>query len=224
MVEKSINGLPKIGYLYHYPNLHHPDGKFRLDIYLSSTPTEQHFDVLHAYFMIEAPNETIDRLTVSHPWVSKKKVHVCAGMVILEDRKKKKEEAFTFGGQLSIDVQEMQTKCVLVSRAPILEISQATLIHRIFIDEVRILLAEQRAQYSQLDQYEKQICHTDPYELYLACLKDIIQKIEQFPVKDENYLQLLVFLHSEQHRLAAVGLYREPIYSLDELLHPEDKQ
>ena len=223
MVEKLLKSLPKIGYLFHYPNPDHPDEKFRLDIYLSSTPTEKHFDVHHAYFTVEAPNKTIERITVTHPWVFQKKAHVCAGRITLEDRKKKKEEAFTFGGELRIDVQEMQTECVLVSSAPILGCSHATLVHGIFIDEVQILLAEHRAQFSKINQYEKQICYTDPNKLYLACLKEVMQKIEKFPLKDENYLHLLAFLHSEQHRLAAAGLYKEPIYSLDELLRPEKK-
>ncbi|MBT3189898.1 MAG: hypothetical protein HN335_12960, partial [Anaerolineae bacterium] len=59
MNTKEENALPKIGYLYHYPQLDHPTDNFRLDIFVSSVPTEQHFDVQHVHFFIKTPQETV---------------------------------------------------------------------------------------------------------------------------------------------------------------------
>ena len=147
MTEKSQRDLPKIGYLYHYPQPDHPTDKFRLDIFLSSTPTEQHFDVVQAHFSVKAATDAIAELKVTHPWTYEQKARVCVGLVVIEDRKGKKEEAFTFGGQLEIDGQVSQTVCKLVSTAPILEISRATPLHQFFIEEIEIILAEYRAKY-----------------------------------------------------------------------------
>jgi hypothetical protein len=197
MNDKSENNLPKIGYLYHNPKLVNPTGKYRLDIFISSIPTEQHFDVLHVTFFVKSSQGTIERLTITHPW--------------------NYEEAFTFGGQLKIDELEMQTVCVLVSSAPILKISGATSLRRLFIDELEIILAERQATYSNHDEYEAILIKTEPFELYLACLNELISKFEQFPQTESEYHQLLLFLHSQKYRLDAVGLSKDPAPNLDDL-------
>ncbi len=209
MAQKPESTLPKIGYLYHYPQLDHPTDNFRLDIYISSIPTEQHFDVLRARLFVKPLKGELERLTIAHPWNDEKTARVCAGVIVMEDRKGKKEEAFTFGGQLKIESQDLQTICILVSPAPILEISGSTPMNELFIDELEILLAECRAAYPNHHEYETQLSKIDPFELYLACLKELIQKFEQFPHKDEIYLQLLWFLHSQKYRLDAAGLSRD---------------
>lgn len=217
MAEKSQRELPEIGYLYHYPQLDHPTDIFRLDIFVSSVQTERHFDVLRTHFFVKAKGETITKLTVTHPWVYEQYARVCAGVVVLEDRKGKKEEAFTFGGHLKIDGQESQTVCRLVSSAPILEISSATQIHGFFVEELEIILAQLQARYADHKVYEKRLCNTDPYRLYLACLLELVEKIEGFQHKDENYQQLLVYLHSQEHRLAAAGLLKGLLPTLESL-------
>ncbi len=217
MAEKPDSTLPKIGYLYHYPQLDHPTDNFRLDIYISSIPTEQHFDVLRARFFVKHLKGEIERLTIAHPWNDEKTARVCAGVVEMEDRKGKKEEAFSFGGQLKIESQDLQTVCILVSPAPILEISGASPMNGLFIDELEILFAECRAAYPNHLEYETQLVKTNPFELYLACLNELIQKFERFPHKDKIYLQLLWFLHSQKYRLDAAGLSRDPAPKLEDI-------
>lgn len=217
MTQKSETVLPKIGYLYHYPDLDHPADKFRLDIFISEIPTEQHFDVLRAHILVKTSKDAIEHLTIKHPWNYEKAARVCAGFVIMDDRKGKKEEAFTFGGQLKIELQELQTVCILTSSAPILEISGAAPLYRLFIEELEILLAKRQAAYSDRYEYETKLSNTDPFELYQACMNELIQTFEQFPHKDEKYLQLLMFLHMQKHRLEAAGLYRVLAPDLDEI-------
>jgi len=218
MAMKSARDLPKIGYVYHYPQLDQPNDTFRLDIFISSIPTEQHFDVLRVNFDGRYAKGGIESFTVTHPWHYEKTVRVCAGVIRMEDRIGKKEEAFTFGGQLSIDNQKMQTICVLVSSAPILEISEATPLQQLYIEELKIILAQHRAANLKNHDYERRLSEIDPLELYLACLEELIQKFEQFPRKDEKYLKFLMFLHSQKHRLQAAGLYRTPVYKIDDLI------
>jgi len=211
-------GTPNIGYLYHYPRLDQPSDNFCLDIYMRSAPTEQHFDVRHSRFFVVTQLNTIERLTVRHPWNFDLAFQVCAGLVEMEDWKGKKEEAFTFGGRLTIDSQEMVTICSLASSAPILEISGATHLHALFIEEIEILLAKRKAAYLSLHEYEAHLIKTNPLMLYRACLEAVIVKFENLPHKDQKYMGLLTNLWMRKHRIEATGLARGPALSLDEIL------
>lgn len=209
--------LPEIGYLFHYPQLDKPADHFRLDVFVSDTPTEKHFDVQHVQFGIIKDNKVIEHLNVSHPWASTKSAQVCAGMIIMEDRNGKKEEAFTFGGQLSIREKEDQTICTLVSSAPILEISYANPMQKLFVEELEVLLAKERAVIANLHQYEQHICETDPFTLYRACFEALVKKFETLPHKDELYNRFLFFLHSHAHRMEAAGLFHGYAASLEDI-------
>ena len=218
MTKESENGLPKIGYLYHYPRLDNPTDKFRLDIFISSIPTEKHFDVLRAHFFVKTKEGIVKRLKITHPWTYEDVTRVCTGVIILEDRNKKEEEAFTFGGQLKIKSEELQTVCTVVSTAPILEISRAIPLHRMLVEEMEILFAERQAKYASHHEYEAKLGNADPLDLYLACLEKLREKFEHFPQMDNEYLRFLRYLHTEEHRLEAAGLFRKPRPELDDIL------
>jgi hypothetical protein len=62
-----------------------------------------------------------------------------------------------------------------------------------------------------------QLGKADPLKLYLASLKALIQKFEDFPHKDRKYRQFLAFLHSEKHRLYAARISVDLAPSLDDI-------
>lgn len=219
MTDKQETGLPKIGYIYHYPKIDEPVDKFRLDIYLSTIPTEKHFDVLHCHMLVRTKQDSIERVTITHPWVYEKEANVCAGILIMEDRNGKKEEAFTFGGKLRIVSQNMQTICKLTSSAPILEITGVPSLHGLFIEEIEIVLAKRQATFSNHLDYEALLCTAEPLDLYKACLKELIVKFNNFPNKnkDEEYFDLLMYLYSQEQRLIEAGLTSTKDPSLDEI-------
>ena len=219
MTEENAMNLPKIGYLYHYPSLDHPSDKFRLDIYLSSLPTEKHFDVLHVITNVESQYGGIERLKVTHPWEFQNSYNVCAGKVILEDRKDKKDEAFCFGGQLTIKSHQSLTECVLVSPAPIIEINETNPMQVLFIMEVEMLLAEYRTEYLDENDFEMHLCAADPLDLYTACLTNLIDKYKSKANKDGTNLQFLSYLHKDEYRLYLSGLLKDPAPSLDEIFN-----
>lgn len=217
-MSKNIEkGLPEIGYVYHFPELDHPTDKFRLEINISTIPTEEHFDVLRVYVWAVNSQGYLERIKIAHPWEFDETIKVCAGVVILEDRKGKKEEAFTFGGRLEIETKSKQTACSLVSSAPILEISGVSRLHRLFTEELEILLAKRKAALPDQQAYEKLLCGTDPLELYQACLNDLIKKFKQVPEQEEVYLKLVHYLQTEKHRLKTAGISQEESITLDEL-------
>jgi len=213
----SDHNLPKIGYLYHYPKLDHPTDKFRLDIFISSEPTEKHFDVLRLSLPVSDQNGVIDNLKVVHPWSHKNTYHVCAGVVVMEDRKGKKEEAFSFGGELKILTEGDQTRCSLVSSAPILEITGAVPINELFIEELEIILAKQRAAHGPDNNFESSLCAVPPQDLCLACVRELQLKLKQSADRTELEFQLLSFLQKEEHRLFSAGLKLRPEVTLDDI-------
>ena len=219
MTRENAKNLPKIGYLYHYPSLDHPTDKFRLDIYISSIPTEKHFDVLHVITNIESQYGGLERLKLTHPWKFQSHYCVCAGKVILEDRKDKKNEAFCFGGQLTIKGKESLTECVLVSPAPIIEINETSPMQVMFIVEVEMLLAEYRTDYSDENDFEMHLCAADPFDLFTACLMNLIDKYKYKAHEDGINLQFLNYLHQEQYRLHLAGLLKDPLPSLEEVFN-----
>jgi hypothetical protein len=217
MNKENAKGLPKIGYLYHYPSVAHPTDKFRLDIYVSSIPTEQHFDVLHVILNTESQYGGLERLKVTHPWEYQSLFRVCPGKVILEDRKNKKDEAFCFGGQLTINVKEMLTECVIVSPAPIIEINQTRPMQALFIMEVEMLLAEYQAEYPNEIDFEMSLCAANPMDLYTACLRKLIATYTNKTYMENTHLQFLNYLEKEEYRLQLAGLFNDSAPSLDEI-------
>jgi hypothetical protein len=209
--------LPKIGYLYHYPRLDHPSDKFRLDIFISSIPTEKHFDVLRVTLPVIKQDGGIEHLKIIHPWLHEKSFHLCAGVVIMEDRKGKKEEAFSFGGEIKILSEEDQTQCFLVSSAPILEINGALPLNELFIEELEIILAEQRAAHGPGSSFEANLCAASPESLYLACLRELRSKLKQSQHKNELDFQLLSYLDAEEHRLFAAGITQMQEVTLEDI-------
>jgi len=208
MTDEKNTAQPKIGYLFYYPDLDHPTDNFRLDVFVSDVVTEQHFDVCKAHFPVQDPDTGVEHLTVEHPWHGRKEARVCAGITILEDHKGKKEEAFTFGGKLSLDAQAFQTVCRLISPAPILEVNESVPLHMLFIEEVEILLAEYRAKFPKGSDFDAALCQADPRGLYLACLTEITDKFERFPQRNDQTMRFLTFLHAQQQKLQAAGLIK----------------
>lgn len=206
MPEDKQKELPRIGYLFHHPEVGHAQDNYQLDIYLSAESTEQHFDVLRATFPIRSPRNTVTNLKVLHPWKFEEIARVCPGPVIMEDRKSKKEEAFSFGGQLTINLKGSITTCSLVSTAPILHISGGGKIEELFVEEVEILLAEKRAEFADRKSDHDLFCRVDPLELYIACLAGMKQKIRSFKHGDEHYHDLLGYVETQEHRLESAGL------------------
>lgn len=209
--------LPKIGYLFHYPRLDKTAENFQLDIYISSVPTEKHFDVEHVRLDVKDPKNALEHMTITHPWHYTKTVEVCAGKVIMSDRNGEKVEGFTFGGKLTVTVKESETDCVLVSPAPILEISSPNPMHKLLAEELEVLLAKRKAGFTKKYEYAHKLCDSDPFDLYLACMKELVEKFEDMHPQNETYQHFLFFLHSHMHRMEAVGLLRGQFITLDDI-------
>jgi hypothetical protein len=185
----------ELGYRFYPPADPHDLGHPQLDVVIHAAPTDEHFDPERFICPIAASIGTLS-LHVLHPWTQELTYRVCAGDVIVEDRKHERIKVFTFGGTLTIDSDFRRTVCSLTSPVSLLEYSpQPTALSQQLIDEVTILFAERRATQDE-DVLAQRLAAADPVQLYQACLLALRDKFEHFPALDEPHRHFKQFLHT----------------------------
>lgn len=210
---------PKFGYRFsHSASSEFYDSRF--EIFINESPTEHHFDPEKLHLYVKSKTNTIESLTIRHPWTFEHAYQAVAGSIELSDRFGKQEEAFTFGGNLKIESQDTITVCTLDSPVPILEISSAEPILMLFIEEIEILFAKRRAALlSTPHLYEKHLMNANPLNLYLACLNALIEKFEHSHHKEDPHTaQLLKYLTNEKKRFKDAGKLSILVPDLQEIL------
>ena len=214
----ELNEEPKMGYWYHHSG--NAPGALRLDIAISKVPSGKHFDPSVVHLAVKDKQDSIERLAIHHPWTFANTYQACAGLVAIVDRRGKKEEAYAFGGSLTIKSRNTVTTCVLESPAPILEISSANPTLMMYIEEIEILFAKRRAVLlNESHNYEKLLVNADPLALYMACLMALDEKFDNFNHKeDSRILQFINFLHAEEKRLKDEGYAPNLSPDLEEIL------
>jgi hypothetical protein len=174
-------------------------GHAQLNVVIRPAPTEQHFDPEVAICTVAVTSGGIMPLRVHQPWILDTLYRVCAGHIVLEDRKGKQVTAFTFGGELHVDSDVHRTVCRFTSPAPILEHSrQRDTLEVLLGEEVEILFAERRAAArNQADGFDLRLAAADPLQLYLACLSALRDKIDRWPAWEEPiHREFKHFLHT----------------------------
>ncbi len=185
----------ELGYRF-YPSADPRDpGHPQLDVMIHAAPSGGHFDPELCVCLVAEKNSST-ALHVLHPWTQERTYRVCAGDVVVEDRKHEQVKAFTFGGTLAIDTDQRGTVCRLTSPAPLLEYSlQPTALGQQLIDEVNILFAERRAAQDE-DVFAQRLAAAEPVRLYRACVTALHAKFENFPAPDDPHRHFKQFLHN----------------------------
>lgn len=214
----KFNGKSNMGYCYYHDE--DTPGAYRLDININEVPSGKHFDPFVVYLPVKDNQNRVERLAIRHPWTFEKTYQACMGLVEMVDGKGGKEEAYTFGGSLVIDTQGTRTTCVLESPAPILEISAANPTRMMFIEEIEILIAQRKAALlKESRDYEVHLVNADPLDLYMACVKALVNKFENFSHKeDPNLLKFINLLHDEEKRLKDESYAFDLTPDLEEIL------
>ncbi len=187
------------GYYFHSREYSNSPGHPRLDVLLRSVPTGKHFDPEKLSLTVAPKHKGTELLRVQHPWLGQDQYRACAGHMILQDRKGKKVEAFTFGGDLRIESEEMLTACFLTSPAPILVLIGTSSIPMLLAVETEIVFAERRAN-CELDRstFKDRLTAADPFTLYCICLEALKKKFERYPSRGVEFIQQFVnFLNTE---------------------------
>jgi hypothetical protein len=142
------------------------------------------------------------------------------GHIAIKDRKEKFINAYTFGGDLRIEVNSEKTTCDLISSVPCFRIEGVNTISSLIAQDTDILLAKIAAEtrYSEIV-FEQKISSIDPVLLYGACLVSIETYNENFDHDEiDHLLNLVQFIKHEKERLQMARALPFPIPELKDLL------
>jgi len=226
-----IMGVPpdrkeyNLGYRF-YPKLYpHSAGYPRLDITIVKIPSERHFDPDEVQLLVFSSADghrlqRIEHLKVFHPWPYQSSYQVAPGMIMISDRKDKKVEAFSFGGILQINVGDENTRCVIESDAPIIEINLVNRTVMELVEEVEIILAKRRAIWAHDEKkFEALLAKIPPLQLYTTCIEELIVQLKHtFGHDISNTQDLYQFIVAEKKGLMTEGLWPEKVPSISEII------
>ncbi len=214
------------GYYFHPRKDPRSPGYPQLDITIRDRPTGGYFDTEKVQVSVVGTAGAIEVQTICHPWPWQGKHRIVAGRVIMTGRDEEIVEAFTFGGDLSVESQADRTLCTIQSAAPILDPMSDTSIQ--FVEtipsrlcaEVEALLAQCQAKWAHNPQgFHRRQGAIDPMQLYAACIQALAERFEQFPSIRASWSGVFIrFLHTETVHLAEEGMELSDISALEELL------
>lgn len=208
---------PDLGYIFYPSEIPHYPGHPRLDVILTTSPTERHFDPVKIQFSAISSSNRLEHLTIHHPWPLRRDYRICAGRIFITDRINKKVEAFTFGGELQILSDKDHTVCALISPAPILDLCTTHNLPMWLTAEVEILLAQQKAHWQphHPDSFDAHLAQLDPLLLYYSCLQALHDK--KWPAAVGEYGEGHHFIKAEIKRLQANAAWPLQLPSFTEL-------
>lgn len=196
-------------------------GYHRLEIILRDAPTEKHFDPEEVQINLStAKQESIQMTHIYHPWGHPGRYQAVAGRILIEDRHGMQVEAFTFGGEFSIDLQETHTNCHLESPAIILHPTQPNSIPWLLARLGQQFLAERSAAHlPDLEIYERKLIQADPLILYAVFLQSNEKRFENFPYPHETSIHNIHYaLQAEIERMQDRKIWPQHLPSIQELL------
>jgi len=192
-----------------------------LDVNLSDTPSLAHFDPEELQTLVVEGGQ-LRPLKIRQHSVEGCHYQLCAGRLVLIDRLHRVVEAFTFGGELSIQAGDQSKHCRLVSPAPVIRLVTCSSPATLFAVETEVLLARRRAAHLKAQHlFEAHLLALDPFTLYLCCLKTLKAKFECFPQTGEsesNACRFLQFLWVHIEALKSANAWPPEIPALEDIL------
>lgn len=171
-----------LGYQFYPPTWGHSLGHPRLDVRLGANPSQVHYDPEKADFAIVGLDGGRERLTVTYGWQGAKSYRACLGRIMLHDRANKLVQAFSFGGQLTIQNEESCTLSILTSTAPILDLIAPDALNARLVSGFEALLARLEARSRQAHfLFMRRVVSLDPQTLFMAGLASLTQSMAQIP-------------------------------------------
>ncbi|MCU0484673.1 MAG: hypothetical protein MUC85_01050 [Anaerolineales bacterium] len=181
MSQNNLAEQKDLGYVFSPGRRSSEPGYSRLDMVLMDTPTEEHFDPVYLRAIL-AQEDSVNYEMIEHPWYGDPTLRVCAGPLDLVDRKNKRVEMFTFGGELHIEVEEQLTAIIFTSPAPIILLRVHESAATLLAQEAEILLAQRCAFLeSKPGEYDHRLASAAPIGLYRSILCALQERLELLP-------------------------------------------
>lgn len=195
----------KLGYSVHPNEQIGSEWDWQFDVNLYQQPTYKHFDPERMDIWMVERSGDVARITVSHPWHRHKQLNLCAGRIILHDRKDKAVEVYSFGGELSILVGNSSTTCHITSPAPIIELIDSNDTPTRFICEVEAALACLKAEWGVNEAgFMRKLAAIEPCLLFAAATTAVQQKLSGLPATQAQK-RLRYFLDQAINAMQAAG-------------------
>ena len=155
-----------------YPSKYVPPlGHSQLDICLSTVSTQRFFDMtsVHLPALVDGHLE-LER--VIHHGAAAQAQPICPGRIVMEAHNGDRAEAFSFGGEMTLEAHEDYTIGRITSPAPIFSLGTDMLAPvRLMMDEVLALIAKERARrHNTGEAFWNRLAHLTPYQLFLVML------------------------------------------------------
>ncbi|MBK8051205.1 MAG: hypothetical protein IPK16_31350 [Anaerolineales bacterium] len=211
-----------LGYWFDPPCEEELCGHHQLRVWLRPTPTERHYDPEQVRCIVTTGWRDMAHLTIRCPWPRADHYRLCLGMIILNDRKHREVQAFSFGGELSITQHDHTTMCVFDSPAPIYALQEGEQLSNLMVAEVEAVLAEEQARIDvdgRGSHFSERLASSSPTQLYQACLVAIALQLR--PLRTVDYMPERDLLHYVEKELQAIQERNPgapPIPTLGELL------
>jgi hypothetical protein len=187
---------------------------------LSDQPSRQHFDPERVELDTSSQG-SVERAIIAHPWLGSPHLHAVAGEIRIVDRREKSVTAFTFGGDLEIQVLPSGTLVSVNSQAPLLDRQSVggMDVESALAEECTILLAEQRAGAADAAVFEQRLARADPLALYTASLLFLEGKFSRLTISGSGlYEHSLQAVRREIGTLKANGTWPSPEPALESIL------
>jgi hypothetical protein len=225
MEQKTV--ADELGYLLH--GRLHPSalGFPELTVNITSQPIGLHFDPEQAVFPVVDPLEQIEHLTVFHPWHQAKTFRVCAGRIVLRDRRNETIEIYSFGGELEITVEKSHTKCLLRSPTPIFELGDLDGMSVTFVSTLESLLARKRVSWDCDDAgYEHRLASVKPDMFFTAALAGVAGQLDYAMAegRGDHLRDEAAEVDRAIKNMRTAGLWPPAPPTLDDLLSCRDRE
>ncbi len=220
LTDNPIHNMERWGY-HLLPQVHpNSPGYTGLQVAIRATPTRQHFDPETIQLSLLNRAGKIEETKLDLETTLSEQHIVCAGSIILCDRKDKQESFYCFNGTIESTLARGETVYTLRSSAPVLWLSiKGGSIADQLVAEFGRVIGEIRASAREKDEdFFAHLATFEPLALYTAGLCSIFSDYERVSALRDSYPDLHALLHSEKDWLQDKGLWPEPPTTLEELL------
>jgi hypothetical protein len=193
--------LSEFGYTFLPKQRKHSPGYPGVEIIIKAENIQKPRDIRKVEIITSSTNG-IEKITIFHPTTVHGQYHVVPGRIVIKNHKGDESELFTLGGSLRIVSDELETKCSVISSAPILDLDTDHDTYsnpKILAEEIEDLFALLKARLVLHNHtFLEQLTKTDPMLLYEICLDSINQHINESNLEElSQYVIFHQFLNEE---------------------------
>lgn len=186
-------------------------------------PTEAHYDPESMQLRLRDENGAAQWVSLHQRAPFQRPGRICPGHITLNDRREKKVEFFTFGGEIRPVLTEALTVYAITSPVPILGItppSLNTVAEKLALKAETALARADACWRRNRDGFRRQLGEVDPLTLYTAILEGVLCRDDMPPILCARNRTLAQAARRERRWLQETGRWPASVPSVPEVLCP----